>query len=129
MFRKLIKKDDGSAMVEFALMLPLILVLVFGYIFFMDGVKTHIIMQTAAREGARAYANPIADVDMNRYGRDVAIMELNSNNIKGARVVAYADEYDRVVEIEKPYSTRFPLKRFNLKAYAVFQCEPYDYEE
>lgn len=126
MFEKFIKDERGSAITEFALTIPLVLILVFGYIFFMKGVETHIIMQTAAREGARAYANPIYGVDMNIYSIAVANRELLENNIKGATVIADSEGLSRVVKIEKPYATRFPLNKFTLRAYSVFYCEPYD---
>ena len=126
MIRKFISDEKGSAITEFALTLPLVLTLVFGYIFFMKGVETHILMQTAAREGARAYANPIYGVDMNSYAVAVANRELQENNIEASNISADADGLDRIVSIEKPYSTRFPLKNFTLKAYSVFHSEPYD---
>lgn len=126
MIRKFISDEKGSAITEFALTLPLVVLLVFGYIFYMNGVETHIIMQTAAREGARAYANPIYGVDMKSYAMAVSDRELEENNIKGSNITAYAEGLDRIVKIEKPYSTRFPLKNFTLKAYSVFHSEPYD---
>lgn len=128
MIKKFIKEEKGSAITEFALTLPLVLLLVFGYIFLMNGVKTHIIMQTAAREGARAYANPTSWEDNFETAIEVAENELSANNIQGADVTAYADGFDRIVIIEKPYSTRFPMKNYILRAYAVFYCEPVDEE-
>lgn len=129
MLKKLCKEEKGSAITEFALTLPLVLLLVFGYIFFMNGVKIHIIMQTAAREGARAYANPMWEGDNSADAIGTAEKELAANNIKGATVSAYANGYDRIVVIEKPYATRFPLKNFTLRAYSIFHCEPVDREE
>lgn len=123
---KSVKDEKGSVIIEFALTLPLILVLVFGYIFYMKGVETHIIMQTAAREGARAYANPIYGVNMSEYAVGIANNELSQNNIEDAIVTAFTDGMGRGIKIEKPYETRFPMNKYTLKAESVFHVEPYD---
>ncbi len=123
---KLIKEERGSAIVELALTLPVVLLLIFGYIFYMKGVETYLIMQTAAREAARSYANPIYGVEMSSYARDVANRELKENNIQGATVTTFSSGLDRIVKIEKPYSVRFPMNQYTLKAETVFHVEPYD---
>ena len=116
---------------ELAVLLPIFLTLVFGYIFYMNAVKDTLIMQTAAREAARVYANPLGDglgnsISMHPYALQTAYRELDQNNIKGAVVKAYAHGNERYVEIEKPYSTRFPMKKFLLKVTSVFYCESVD---
>ncbi len=123
---KFILNEKGSVIVELALTLPLILLLVFGYIFYMKGVETHLIMQTAAREGARAYANPIYGIEMSSYAKGVASRELSINNIKGATVTSFVDGMGRGVSIEKPYAVRFPMNQYILKTSYVFHAEPYD---
>lgn len=55
--------DSGAVVVEFALILPFLLLLVFGIISFGAAYNTQIALQGAAREGARALAlgnDPIA---------------------------------------------------------------------
>ena len=49
-------KERGAAMVEFALILPLLIVLVFGIIEFGRAFNANISLTHAAREGAREYA-------------------------------------------------------------------------
>lgn len=131
MIKKLLKEEKGSAIMELAIIIPIFLLLVFGYIFYMNGVKDTLIMRTAAREAARVYANPLGDslgnpINMNGIAIATAYRELSNNNLKGATVRAYADGYKRYVKIEKPYSLRFPMKNFIIKAGAVFYCEPVD---
>ena len=52
MFRR-IKKARGQSLVEFALVLPLLMILVFGIIDFGMGLRSYISLTTATREGAR----------------------------------------------------------------------------
>ncbi|SCG83656.1 hypothetical protein DW1_2090 [Proteiniborus sp. DW1] len=125
MFKKLFKDKKGSAVVEVALTIPIFLLLVFGYIFFMHGIEEKLIMRVAAREGARVYANPIVGEDMRVLAIAKAEEELANNNVS-ATIEAYADGDMRIVKIEKPYSTRFPMKNFTLKAGAAFHIEPYN---
>jgi hypothetical protein len=49
-------RDRGAIMVEFALILPILVILVFGIIEFGRAYNTQIALQGAAREGARALA-------------------------------------------------------------------------
>jgi Flp pilus assembly protein TadG len=50
------RSDRGAAMVEFALILPILLMLVIGIIEFGRAYNTTVSMQAAAREGAREAA-------------------------------------------------------------------------
>ena len=54
----------GQAIVEFALVLPLLLILLFGVIDFGRALQTYITINNASREGARLGAiNPDADIE------------------------------------------------------------------
>ena len=58
------KNERGQAIVEFALVLPLLLILLFGVIDFGRALQTYITINNASREGARLGAiNPDADVE------------------------------------------------------------------
>ncbi len=46
-------RERGQALVEFALALPILLILIFGLVDFGFGLKTHISVTNASREGAR----------------------------------------------------------------------------
>jgi Flp pilus assembly protein TadG len=52
MFRR-IKQARGQSLVEFALVLPLLMILVFGIIDFGMGLRSYISLTNATREGAR----------------------------------------------------------------------------
>jgi len=54
--RRFLKRDGGAAAVEFALLLPLLLLLVFGIIDFGRALNAQITITQAAREGARLEA-------------------------------------------------------------------------
>jgi len=54
--RRFLKNDRGSAIVEVAIMFPIILMLVFGFIMFTHAVRINTVLEVAAREGARDYA-------------------------------------------------------------------------
>jgi Flp pilus assembly protein TadG len=51
-----VRSDRGAAAVEFALLLPLLVLIVFGLIDFGRAINTQITLTQAAREGARALA-------------------------------------------------------------------------
>jgi Flp pilus assembly protein TadG len=51
-----VSSDRGAAAVEFALLLPLLVLIVFGLIDFGRAINTQITLTQAAREGARALA-------------------------------------------------------------------------
>lgn len=50
------QREKGAAMVEFAIVLPVLLLLVFGIIEFGRAYNTQLTLTHAAREGVRAYA-------------------------------------------------------------------------
>jgi Flp pilus assembly protein TadG len=58
--RKLLRSGTGQSLVEFSLILPVLLILVFGIIDFGMGLRSYISLTNATREGARfaAVGNP-----------------------------------------------------------------------
>lgn len=54
--RKHTNREKGAAMVEFAIILPVLLLLVFGIIEFGRAYNTQLTLTHAAREGVRTYA-------------------------------------------------------------------------
>lgn len=51
-----LRRDSGAAAVEFALVVPLLLLLVFGIVEFGRAYNAQVTLQHAVREGARYYA-------------------------------------------------------------------------
>ncbi len=60
LLRRLVRGGRGQSLVEFALVLPLLLIMVFGIIDFGMGLRSYISLSSATREGARfaAVGNP-----------------------------------------------------------------------
>lgn len=72
--------DAGAVVVEFALILPFLLILVFGIISFGAAYNTQIALQGAAREGARALAlgnDPTAAAN-GATGLEISVSTLDS---------------------------------------------------
>lgn len=133
MLRKLFKDEKGSAILETAITMPLILLLVFGFMSIMNGANHTSAMRRAANEAAREYAAPIADtegnpVDMKPIAIAKAYSALEKNGVKGAVVKAYEDGKKKYIEIEKPFVARLPKMNLNLKAGAVYYEAPVDPE-
>lgn len=61
--REALRRERGAAAVEFALILPILLLLVMGTIDFARAYNTHISLSGGAREGARAFALGTGDVE------------------------------------------------------------------
>lgn len=96
------RRDRGAAAVEAALVLPLLLLLVFGIIDFGRMLNAQIKVTEAAREGARAsslnanVANRIQDVMGSLSNVEVAEQQCGSNPGAGADaqvVVRYSFEF------------------------------------
>lgn len=66
------RRDKGQSLVEFALTLPLLLILVFGIIDFGNGLRAYIALTNGVREGARygAIGNPLGSPATSCVGLD-----------------------------------------------------------
>jgi TadE-like protein len=91
----------GQALVEFAIVFPLLLIVVFGIIDFGRALQTYITINNASREGARVGSiNPGADVEAKvrdaagAFGDDVGVVvSFPSGSDSGDSVVVDVD-YD-----------------------------------
>ena len=74
--------DRGAIVVEFALILPILLILLFGIIEFGRAYNTQIALQGAAREGARALAlgDSATDAANASFGGGVVISVSSSSS-------------------------------------------------
>lgn len=61
---RFVKRDDGAAMVELALLLPLVLLVLFGITEFGRGLSVYMCLNHATREGARLGALGASDADI-----------------------------------------------------------------
>jgi Flp pilus assembly protein TadG len=75
--RKLLFKDkDGQSIIEFALVLPILLMVLFGITEFGRAIMVTNILHTACREGARAgVVSPAGDIDSVATARTKEILQ------------------------------------------------------
>ena len=92
-FRK-INTQNGAALVEFAIVLPLLLILVFGIIEFGVMFYDKAVITNASREGARAGITGVADSDIEDIVKNYCkfnLINLSNNDFDPA-----ADPYDDI---------------------------------
>lgn len=119
----LYKNNKGSVTIELSLFIAIICALIFGYMSVMNGVKTSIALQVAAREGAREYATT---GDPSR-AKAKANVELAAMGVVGAIPEASVDGNRRIISIKLVYNYTIPLfgtYNTNLKGYCLFNSEP-----
>jgi Flp pilus assembly protein TadG len=98
LLRTLRESDAGQSLVEFSMILPIFLILLFALVDFGRGFYSWMVITNAAREGARAAAvqSDAATVDSKIYGSfcasypsdcsiDTTRMTVTKTNIQGAR--------------------------------------------
>jgi Flp pilus assembly protein TadG len=83
---KLNTKHKGQALVEIALVLPILLMLVFGIIEFGRILNAYIMVSNASREAARYYSIRSTDANINNKVKDLVIEKvpnigINRDNI------------------------------------------------
>lgn len=111
---KIIKNKKAAALVETAIMVPLLVMIIFGFISYTQVIKDSLVMQTAAREGARRYAV------YHDAGKAIstAYAELAAGKVSGATVIPLASGQDRGVRVEKDVIIKIPfteIQVFTLK--------------
>ena len=89
-----INNQNGAALVEFAIVLPLLLILVFGVIEFGVMFYDKAVITNASREGARAGITGVANSDIEDIVKDYCkfnLINLSNNDFDPA-----ADPYDDI---------------------------------
>ena len=106
MFRR--GRDDrerGQALVEFSMVMPIMLLLLFSLVDFGRAFYSWLLITNAAREGARVAATqlPLTDVEARVYGAasalDATSITISTTNVQGAR--------GSTVEVDLTYSFSF----------------------
>jgi Flp pilus assembly protein TadG len=117
------RDDRGVAMVEFAIVLPFLLMLVMGIIEFGRGYNTQISIQAAAREGARELALRKSSADVDARVR-AAAPSVTIDSISQTPCPATGDGQARVVVSESfTFGIPFvPLGTKTLTATGVMRC-------
>jgi hypothetical protein len=129
MFRKLTRGEDAQSLVEFAFVVPMLLILVFGIIDFGLGLRAYISVSSATREGARyaAVGNPAGtfssggtgecdgSTSTTVVGKTCATLKgLDLNNIEDVSVTYPAGQAPGesvIVEMDYEYEYITPVQR------------------
>jgi Flp pilus assembly protein TadG len=117
------KDEKGSVTIELGMFIVLICSLIFGYMAMMNGVKTSIALQVAAREGAREYAT----TGDSAKGKTKATEELSAMHVGGATAAPSTEGDQKSMTLTKNYSYTIPLfgtYNTTLKGYCTFYKEP-----
>lgn len=117
--KRMLKDKRGNAIIETSVMLPLLLGLFMGLVFFTNSFRYKIIANMAAKEGARAY-----EINLGNASRAIskAEEELALGGVKGASISVV----NGGVEVVKPYGFHVPESGnylLSIKGYHVFKPE------
>lgn len=91
LLRRFRRTDAGQALVEFALVLPVMLMMLFALVDFGRGFYTWLVVTNAAREGARVGATqkPLTDIQQrildSATGVDTTDLTITVTNVQGPR--------------------------------------------
>ncbi|MBN2410664.1 pilus assembly protein [candidate division KSB1 bacterium] len=92
----LFKRKNGQSIVEFALILPVLILILMGIIEFGRLLETTNILTSAAREGARVAAVSAPDVSqVNNAANNI----LSANNISGASITVNGPNANKEVTV------------------------------
>lgn len=138
MMERIWNDKKGGAFIEVAVMLPIILTLLMGYVTMMNTVRQQLVIQTAVREGARAFANPALNESVSAAAaraERIVREELRKNRVDPTtvNVKVFPDGYKRYVTATRPFMLT-PLTRWllggvfrgEIRAATVFHVEPFD---
>ena len=115
------RDDRGAAMVEFAIVLPVLLLILLGIIEFGRAYNTQVSIQAAAREGARELALRHGSTAVESATRDGA-PSVAIDGIAQTPCPATGDGKAKVT-ISESFSFMFlPLGLIDLKATGVMRC-------
>ena len=126
---KIIKKENGASAVEFAIILPILVILVFGIFEFGIAYNNWIALTHAAREGARIAAVGFIDENglnaFNARVRDSApSVEIQSINVEGWDGIigdpVTVTVTGSVLDIEIPFVGSWPVQ---LSSKAILRLE------
>lgn len=117
------RSDRGAAMVEFAIIAPLLLLLVFGIIEFGRAYNAQNTLTHAAREGAREYAITQDAASAEVVAKNAAT-SLNKSLIT-ATLSACDPGQPASVTLQYPFQLRiafFPVSNFTMQSEGVMRC-------
>jgi len=116
--------ENGSSVVEVAIILPLILALTFGPIFINMAQRTQMVLDTAAREGARDFAK--SDNVSRAVSKAKKELQIGGVNPNDTTINAIRNGYERQVKIEMDHPMMIPFVGLldpKLRGSATFHVE------
>lgn len=120
----LIKNEKGSAVIfELAFLLPVMIMIFYGYTMFTNALAIDLALKTAAREGAREYAIT-RDAGS---GMSKASQELTSAKVFNANISSFEMGEGRGIKVSKIYGFNIPFIGYygpELTGYGIFIEEP-----
>ena len=121
------RRERGAALVEFALVLPILLTLVFGIVEFGRGYNVKVELTGSVREGARALALGKTPAEAKQAVIDAApglTPALSAGNITTTACPAGGAEGNATVSVaySLPLLTPLPGGAINLTASGVMRC-------
>jgi Flp pilus assembly pilin Flp len=97
--RKFLLKDkDGQTIIEFALLLPILIMVLFGITEFGRAIMVKNVLHTAAREGARLAAVSAVGDSLQVQARVVTVLQAAS--INDYQIIITTDVAAKTVEVE-----------------------------
>jgi Flp pilus assembly protein TadG len=122
--------DKGTALVEFAIVLPLFILILIGTVEFGIVLHDYLILQNASREGARSAAVGITEPAIEQRVRDFAFQLNNPNltievtNAQGVRGSTVTVRATYPVPLITPLMKRLVgSSNFNLRAETLMRLE------
>jgi len=102
-----LKNNKGSATIETAVMFLLLIMLLTGFIYFINGVTVYSVLQVAAREGAREYS--LSDSESKAIKK--VKMELKSGGIdpKDVNISTKKIGNERQMTVDTDYNFYIPI--------------------
>lgn len=122
---KFFKNQKGSAVLfELAVMIPIMIMLFYGFSMFTNALATDIALKTAAREGAREYAITGDASEGVRKAR----VELEASKVySNITILPFTEDEGRGVRVSKKVSFMIPFAKnyeMNLEGVGLFINEP-----
>ena len=129
---KIFKSEKGASAVEFAIILPILVILIFGIFEFAIAFNNYITITHAAREGARRAAVDLLNPDLKEYIKEMAfplvlndwdiVIEVESDPPSIGDPVSVEITYNFGISIPLVGSWEVPLKNK-----AIMRLENYAY--
>lgn len=104
---RLFKCEKGSVIVELGLLVPLLAAITYGFIMFTNVVRTDIILQVAAREGAREYS--VSNSSNKAINAAKLQIEMGEIDVDSVTITPKSKDKERIVAVNKTMTFYIPF--------------------